>query len=101
MRVAKYSRMLAEKLGLPEEERENVYYMALLHDIGKIGVPNEIINSPTKLTDDEYAVIKTHPGVGFDILAEMEKNSGTQFDPDVVKCMLEIMDEDQNYELHE
>ena len=167
VRVAKYSRMLAEKLGLPEEERENVYYMALLHDIGKIGVPNEIINSPTKLTDDEYAVIKTHPGVGFDILAEiksrpdlsigarwhherydgkgypdgksgdeipyyariiavadtydamtsnrsyrkymaqdavraeMEKNSGTQFDPDVVKCMLEIMDEDPNYELHE
>ena len=42
VRVAKYSRMLAEKLGLPEEERENVYYMALLHDIGKIGVPNEI-----------------------------------------------------------
>ena len=167
VRVAKYSRMLAEKLGLPEEERENVYYMALLHDIGKIGVPNEIINSPTKLTDDEYAVIKTHPGVGFDILAEiksrpdlsigarwhherydgkgypdgksgeeipyyariiavadtydamtsnrsyrkymaqdavraeMEKNSGTQFDPDIVKCMLEIIEEDQNYELHE
>ncbi|MBO4498609.1 MAG: HD domain-containing protein, partial [Lachnospiraceae bacterium] len=46
----------------------------LLHDIGKIGVPNEIINSPTKLTDEEYDVIKTHPGIGFDILAEMKSH---------------------------
>ncbi len=72
VRVAKYSRMIAERLNLSSEECENVYYMALLHDIGKIGVPNEIINSTTKLTDDEYAVIKTHPGVGYDILAEIK-----------------------------
>lgn len=72
VRVAKYSRMLAEKMGLPEEQCENVYYMGLLHDIGKIGVPNEIINSPTKLTDEQYDVIKTHPGIGFDILAEIK-----------------------------
>ena len=70
VRVAKYSRMIAERLNLNDEECENVYYMALLHDIGKIGVPNEIINSTSKLTDEEYAVIKTHPGVGYDILAE-------------------------------
>ncbi|MCR5521535.1 MAG: HD-GYP domain-containing protein [Lachnospiraceae bacterium] len=74
VRVAKYSRMLAEKMGLPAEQCENVYYMGLLHDIGKIGVPNEIINSPTKLTDEEYDVIKTHPGIGFDILAEMKSH---------------------------
>ncbi|MCR5521536.1 MAG: HD-GYP domain-containing protein [Lachnospiraceae bacterium] len=74
VRVAKYSRMLAEKMGLPAERCESVYYMGLLHDIGKIGVPNEIINSPTKLTDEEYDVIKTHPGIGFDILAEMKSH---------------------------
>ena len=72
VRVAKYSRMLAERLGLSAEECENVYYMALLHDIGKIGVPNEIINSPTKLTEEEYDVIKTHPGTGFGILSEIK-----------------------------
>ena len=72
VRVAKYSRMLAEKLGLSSEECDNVYYMALLHDIGKIGVPNEIINSTSRLTDEEYAVIKTHPGLGYDILAEIK-----------------------------
>jgi len=167
VRVARYSRMLAERLGLSAKDCENVYYMALLHDIGKIGVPNSIINSPSKLTDEEYAVIKTHPVVGYDILAEVksrpdlsigarwhherfdgkgypdgkkgedipflariiavadsydamtsnrsyrkymqqdevrseiEKNIGTQFDPDVAKCMLSIIDEDINYELHE
>ncbi|MBR4760968.1 MAG: HD-GYP domain-containing protein [Lachnospiraceae bacterium] len=72
VRVAKYSRMLAQRLGLSREDCENVYYMALLHDIGKIGVPNEIINNPSKLTDEQYDVIKTHPGLGYDILAEIK-----------------------------
>ena len=72
VRVAQYSRMLAKKLGMSEEDCENVYYMGLLHDIGKIGVPNEIINSPSKLTDEEYSVIKTHPSLGFDILSEIK-----------------------------
>ncbi len=167
VRVAKYSRMLAERLGLSSEDSENVYYMALLHDIGKIGVPNEIINNPSKLTDEEYTVIKTHPGVGSEILAEIksrpdlvvgarwhherydgkgypdgkkgedipffariiavadsydamtsnrsyrkylpqdkvrseiENNAGTQFDPKVAKTMLELMDEDKDYTMHE
>ena len=167
VRVAKYSRMIAERMGLSAGECENVYYMGLLHDIGKIGVPNEIINSPTKLTDEEYRVIKTHPGLGFEILAEIksrpdlstgarwhherydgrgypdgkageeiplfariiavadsydamtsnrsyrqylpqdvvrseiEKNSGTQFDPAVAACMLAIMAEDTEYTMHE
>ena len=167
MRVAIYARMIAEKMGLTEEECDNIYYMGLLHDIGKIGVPNEIINKPSGLTDEEYDVIKTHPGIGFEILSEMkshpmlakgahwhherydgkgypdhlegenipiesriiavadsydamtsnrsyrkylsqdvvrseiEKNSGTQFDPEIVKCMLEIIDEDEKYLMHE
>ena len=72
VRVAVYSRMIAERMGLSKDECDDVYYMGLLHDLGKIGVPNEIINSPTKLTDEEYAVIKTHPGVGSLILAEIK-----------------------------
>ena len=61
VRVAKYSRMLAQKMGLSEKECEDVYYMGLLHDLGKIGVPNAIINSPDKLTPQEYAIVKEHP----------------------------------------
>ncbi len=67
-RVAKYSRMLARVLGENEKTQENIYYVALLHDIGKIGVPNAIINKPGKLTDEEYEIIKTHPVIGSDIL---------------------------------
>ena len=67
-RVAKYSRMLAQALGEDEKTQENIYYVALLHDIGKIGVPNAIINKPGKLTDEEYEIIKTHPVIGSDIL---------------------------------
>ena len=67
-RVAKYSRMLAQALGEDEKTQENIYYVALLHDIGKIGVPNAIINKPGKLTDEEYELIKTHPVIGADIL---------------------------------
>lgn len=167
VRVAKYSKMLAEKLGLSKEDCDNVYYMGLLHDIGKIGVPNEIINSKSKLTEEEYAVIKTHPGVGYGILdeiksrpdlsigarwhherydgkgypdgkagedipffariiavadsydamtsnrsyrhyltqdavrSEIQKNEGTQFDPKIAECMIELMAEDKNFEMHE
>ena len=72
VRVAKYSRMIAEKMGLSAEMCENIYYMGLLHDIGKIGVPNEIINKPAKLIDEEYDVIKTHPGIGYGILSEIK-----------------------------
>lgn len=56
VRVAKYSKMLAEKMNLSETECESVYYYGLLHDLGKIGVPNEIINSPNKLTKKEYDI---------------------------------------------
>ena len=71
-RVARYSRMIAEKLGLSKEDCENVYYYGLLHDVGKIHVPNEIINKPSKLTDEEYSVIKSHPGAGSTILSHIK-----------------------------
>ena len=67
-RVAKYSRMLAAALGEKEKVQEHIYYVALLHDIGKIGIPNAIINKPGKLTDEEYEIIKAHPVIGSDIL---------------------------------
>ncbi len=70
-RVAKYARMIGEWLGLSGSDIEDLYNMAMLHDIGKIGVPDEIINKPTALTNEEYYVVKSHPAIGYDILSEM------------------------------
>ena len=67
-RVAKYSKKLAIKLGLTLAEQETIYFMGLLHDIGKIGIPDTIINKAIKLTDEEFAIIKKHPEIGYDIL---------------------------------
>ena len=72
-RVAKYSMMIAKRMGYADEELEKLYYAALLHDIGKIGVPREIINKTSKLTDEEYEIIKTHPGIGANILNEVSE----------------------------
>ena len=71
-RVAVYSRMLAKELGLSVKEQDAIYDMGLLHDIGKIGIPGTIINKTTKLTDEEYEIIKQHPIYGYEILAEIE-----------------------------
>lgn len=166
-RVAIYSRMIAMHLGLSSEEQEKVYYMGLLHDIGKIGIPNAIINKASKLDDDEFELVQSHPILGYEILkeirsmpdlalaarwhhelydgtgypdrkkgdeipflvriiavadsydamtsnrsyrkyipqaearAEIEKNIGKQFDPQVAECMLKIIDSDTSYALHE
>ncbi len=167
IRVAKYSKMLATRLKLPEKTIENIYKQGLLHDIGKIGIPDGIINKPGKLTDEEFAIIKSHTTMGSDILSkaesfpelaraarwhherydglgypdglsaediplevriisvadsydamssnrsyrnylaqevvkkEIQKGMGTQFDPEIAKIMLEIIDEDPDYELRE
>ena len=166
-RVAKYSRMIAERMGLDDIMVKQIYRMGLLHDVGKIGVSDYILRKDSKLSDEEYDVIKMHPVKGDEILnnitsmpelhigarwhherydgkgypdklagddipieariigvadsydamtsnrsyrkylsqevvrAEIEKNIGLQFDPDAAKCMLEIMDEDEEYTLHE
>ncbi|MCR5624447.1 MAG: HD-GYP domain-containing protein [Lachnospiraceae bacterium] len=166
-RVAKYSKMIAAKMGMSEDTQTSIYYMGLLHDIGKIGIPDEIINKTSKLTDEEYNLIQSHPLFGYDILSripshpelaqaarwhhemydgtgypdkisgeniplhvriiavadsydamasnrsyrkylpqdvirkEIADNIGTQFDPECAKCMLEIIDEDTEYKLHE
>ena len=70
-RVAAYSREIAKRAGFSETEQDSIYMMGLLHDVGKIGVPDAIINKTGRLTDEEYAVIKTHASVGADILKKI------------------------------
>lgn len=167
VRVAEYSKMIAVKMGMTHQEQEDIYYIGLLHDIGKIGIPDEIINKTSRLTDEEYDIIKTHPSIGFEILekmseipeiaigarwhherydgkgypdglkgedipfvariigvadsydamsskrsyrgilpqehirGELERCMGLQFDPEVAKIMIQIMDEDKDYNLKE
>ena len=72
IRVALYSRRIAREARLPEKTCEQVYFAALLHDVGKIGVPLEIINKIGKLTDEEYAEIKKHPVFGDQILSSIQ-----------------------------
>ena len=67
-RVAKYTTMLARELGYDEETVEKYYRIALLHDIGKIGVPPEVLNKPGKLTDAEFETIKSHTSRGYEAL---------------------------------
>lgn len=71
-RVARYSRMIASLAGKSEEEIREIYLSALLHDIGKLSIKDEIINKPGRLTEDEYARIKLHPVYGANILEKME-----------------------------
>ena len=163
LRVAQYSRELARRMGKTELEQEEIFNVALLHDVGKIAIPDSIINKPAKLTDEEFALIKSHPVKGYEILkdisvmpnlyigarwhherydgrgypdgksetaipeiariicvadcydamtsdrsyrkalpqnvvrSEIEKNSGTQFDPEIARIMLEMIDEDREY----
>ncbi|MCR4674867.1 MAG: response regulator [Lachnospiraceae bacterium] len=75
-RVAKYSKEIAKRLGKTEEEQNDIYMSGLLHDLGKIGIPDTIINKPTKLTDEEYELIQNHPVVGSKILEEITEMPG-------------------------
>lgn len=70
-RVADYSREIAKRLNKDEAFQREIYYMGLLHDIGKIGVPDYIINKTDKLTDDEFSTIKTHPEIGAEVLQDI------------------------------
>lgn len=165
IRVAKYSREIARRMGKNEDEQNKIYTSALLHDVGKIRIPDGIINKPGKLTDEEFTYIKLHTVSGYGILkdisgdrmpavcarhhherydgrgypsgiagkeipeyariiavadsydamasnrsyrqalpqevvrSEIENGKGVQFDPDIADIMLEIIDEDVNYDL--
>ncbi|AIY04062.1 metal dependent phosphohydrolase [Planococcus sp. PAMC 21323] len=71
-RVAKYSLWIAEALGYDTPTCEELYKAALLHDIGKIGIPDDILRKPDRLTNDEYDAIKRHTIIGADILSNIE-----------------------------
>ena len=69
-RVAEYSREISRRCGYSAKKQEEIYMMGLLHDVGKIGIPDAVINKPGKLTDEEYEIIKTHPATGAHILSK-------------------------------
>ncbi len=79
LRVADYSRMIAERLGKDEQTQTEIYFMGLLHDIGKIGIRDDIINNPGKLTNDEFSIIKSHPTIGYEILKSMTEVKNIQY----------------------
>jgi len=67
-RVAQYARDIARRFGYDEKRLEEIYMMGLLHDVGKIGIPDAIINKPSKLSNEEYGIIQNHPVMGARIL---------------------------------
>ena len=71
-RVSEFSVLIGKKLGLPEEQLKILRIGGLFHDIGKIGIPDNILQKESKLTDDEYSEIKNHPSIGVHILGSAE-----------------------------
>ncbi len=70
-RVARYTAMIAKEMGYDPETVEKYYRIGLLHDVGKVGIPNAVLNKPGKLTDDEYDVIKSHTLKGYEVLKDI------------------------------
>ena len=70
MRVAQYSKLLAESMGFSESECKSFYYIALMHDCGKLYIPDSILTKPGKLTDEEYAIMKKHTIFGEELLRD-------------------------------
>lgn len=79
--VAKYSIMLGEEIGLSELEKRKLRMGALLHDCGKIGIPDSIINKPGKLTDSEYQTIRNHTLLGYNIIKHITD------DEEIIDCI--------------
>ena len=75
-RVAEYAAAIAEEMGLSGEEASDIRYIGLLHDIGKIGIPDAVLNKPGKLTDEEYRIMKSHTTIGADILKDINMIEG-------------------------
>lgn len=70
-RVAHLAARLAEAMGLPKEHVERIHIAGLVHDVGKIGVPEEVLGKAGKLTEEEFSLIKLHPEIGFRILKDI------------------------------
>ena len=77
-RVSIYAATIARELGLSEKEVDNISSVALLHDIGKIGVPDSVLNKPGKLTEEEFDLMKLHPSVGGEILKDIDTIPGIE-----------------------
>ena len=73
VRVASYAREIAHRAGYSPKREKDIYIMGLLHDIGKIGIPDSIINKPARLTDSEFSTIKTHSAMGAKILKNIQE----------------------------
>gem|GEM_PF-1917434 len=72
LRVVKYSTAIAEKIGVKGKDLEEIRLGSLLHDIGKMGIPDSILFKPGKLSDSEWDVMKTHPELGADMVSRIE-----------------------------
>jgi len=70
VRVASYARYLAMELGLPDRQVRIIHSAGLLHDIGKIGIPDAILTKPSRLTEQETELIRQHPNIGVNILEQ-------------------------------
>lgn len=73
-RMAHYSRVIAEALGLPEADCQQIFQAAPLHDIGKIGIPDHILLKPGRLTPAEFELMKRHAMIGYDLLSGSESS---------------------------
>ncbi|MCR5747385.1 MAG: HD domain-containing protein [Lachnospiraceae bacterium] len=76
IRVAEYSKLIAEEMGYSPDEQDRVYRIAMLHDIGKIGVTDLILKKPGRLDENEYDLIKTHVDIGGEILKDFKSLKG-------------------------
>ncbi|MCW3488639.1 HD-GYP domain-containing protein [Dethiobacter alkaliphilus] len=71
-RVAQYTVQIAHEMRLPEDFIEKLEYLALMHDIGKIGIPEQILNKPSRLSDDEFDLVRSHSAVGAEIISNIK-----------------------------
>ena len=71
-RVALLAKAIAENMNLPEQQVEGIYMVGMIHDVGKISIPAEILSMPRRLTPAEYNLIKNHPQAGYDILKNID-----------------------------
>lgn len=75
-RIREYSLLIGKKLNLTIDEMRDLEYASLLHDVGKITIPESILNKPGRLTDEEFAIIKTHSVKGYNILSHIKQLKG-------------------------
>ncbi len=76
-RVYRYSVKIGERMELPSDDMQTLSWASVLHDVGKIGISGDILNKPSKLTDEEFAEIKTHPAKGCLVLAPIPQLAAT------------------------